>query len=984
MSESNDNSNVIKSEDEIITPLDYELEEKSDLQEEDNQQEEEKLQEDSFEDSLENYINYEERVTSMPARHHDKFLDRYEDENEIENKTKFLDQMWPTEKYTTYHLGGTRYWELDIMEPSVVFSITTKAIDIPITESSTVISITTSFTTKSKTTDIPVTEPSTVFSITTSFTTKSKTTDIPVTEPSVGFITDFTTKSKITDIPVTEPSVGFTTDFTTKSKTTDIPVTESSTVFSITTSFATKSKTTDIPVTEPSTVFSITTSFTTKSKVTDIPVTEPSVVFTTDFTTKSKAITYVTKTTCLYVVLKNEVNTDTKTKRNIHYHKRNVYNNETRKYISFKKQKIGLKNIRRKNMQNLRATNRYARRSGGKRKLDKFSRFSNEDVIIAKTRKLCSVNGNESKHQMIKHKDTMDTKNKTKKKQSTKSQKSQNINSRSPKSCTNNCIRNKKNSGKTITRTTVNHYSQAKNSNNKENKKVTNTDDHKKLSICTSRNKKNHNLNCICDIVNVIENIKSILNRISFTLDEIKTLNCSVYKETQDKIVISMDSDAEEAREFSQPHYNIESLKGQKYIKLEELEDDFKSDLELGNDHDIISLPGLNLNLPCNQDSDGITWLSSISRPSYAWKRTDGIAIFGFVAENGDLELRNVNAKDTGNYTCVTTYMGPESEEPVETTYDVHLQVVTLPRYIVHGENRYYTRSCDERDLDILVTYLPIKLNGIICEADICNAYILTPSCSRNQITVNILLLPSHIVKLITIDPKHCNVFCLKAIQDKLSLILSKNLQIFFGKTIPCNMGTYSEDGISYCKKCPSGTYQPNHGARVCRTCTDPLTKGCHNMLWSSFSAIMITLASIGVILSICLLFFWIICCAKKFCIKKIASIIFKNAFEQENPIEEQSLIKEVSENQDQQSDNEYKAKKKKRKFYLNKKRRKQDEREKYEKMRVHENEWGSHRIKNIPIICPDSYRSHEDYNNYYSKQTYRKGPRLPECDFDT
>jgi len=44
------------------------------------------------------------------------------------------------------------------------------------------------------------------------------------------------------------------------------------------------------------------------------------------------------------------------------------------------------------------------------------------------------------------------------------------------------------------------------------------------------------------------------------------------------------------------------------------------------------------------------------------------------VAENGDLELRNVNAKDTGNYTCVTTYVGPETEEPVETTYEVRLQ----------------------------------------------------------------------------------------------------------------------------------------------------------------------------------------------------------------------------------------------------------------------------------------------------------------------
>lgn len=54
-----------------------------------------------------------------------------------------------------------------------------------------------------------------------------------------------------------------------------------------------------------------------------------------------------------------------------------------------------------------------------------------------------------------------------------------------------------------------------------------------------------------------------------------------------------------------------------------------------------------------------------------------------------------------------------------------------------------------------------------------------------------------------------------------------------------------------------------------------------------------------------------------------------------QNPIEEQSLIKDVSENEDQQWDNEYKTKKKKKKFYLNKKRRKQNERGKYEKMRV-------------------------------------------------
>lgn len=370
-------------------------------------------------------MNYEEHTTSIPIRN-DKFLDvRDDDESKIESKTKLLDQMWPTEKSTTYHLGGTRFWELEVTEPSTVLSISSD---------------------------------------------------------------------------------------------------------------------------------------------------------------KSKAINVsVTRTTCLYVVLKNEINTDAKTKRNIHYHKRNVYNKETKKYnISIEKRK-GLKNITRENMQNLRGLNRYEQNFEGKRKLDGFSRTNKEDSIIAKTRKLCSVKGNESKHRIIKY-----IKDKTKKKQSAKSQKSQNINSHSPKSCTDSCIINKKNSGKTITSMTANHHSQAKSSNSKENdKKITNNDitsDHKNQSICVSRERQNHDyLNCICDIVNVIKNIKSILNRVSFSLDEIKALNCSVYKKIQDKIVISIDSDAEEAREFSQPHYNTESLKGQKYIKLEELEDDFKSDLDFGN-----------------------------------------------------------------------------------------------------------------------------------------------------------------------------------------------------------------------------------------------------------------------------------------------------------------------------------------------------------------------------------------------------------------
>lgn len=339
-------------------------------------------------------MNYEECTTSISTRD-DKFLhDRDEDRSKMENEAKIVDQIWPTEKNTMYHLGGTRFWELEVTEPSVVFSITTderKAIDVS-----------------------------------------------------------------------------------------------------------------------------------------------------------------VTRTTCLYVVLK-EIRTDAKTKRNIHYDKRNVYNNETRK-----------------NTQNLRELSRYKQNSEVKRKPDEFSRISNEDLMIAKTRKLCSVNeNNESKHRIIK--DSANIRDKTKKKQS---QKLQNINSHSPKSCTDSCIINKNNLSKTITtRTITNHYSQAKSNDDKKNdKKVTNDE-----------RKKHDYLNCICDIANVIENIKSILNKISFSLDEIKELNCSVYKETQDKIVISMDSDAEEAKEFPQPHYNIESLKGQKYIKLEELKDDFKSDLELGN-----------------------------------------------------------------------------------------------------------------------------------------------------------------------------------------------------------------------------------------------------------------------------------------------------------------------------------------------------------------------------------------------------------------
>ncbi|XP_011865301.1 PREDICTED: uncharacterized protein LOC105560634 [Vollenhovia emeryi] len=856
--------------------------------------------EDYIEDMIDNYMNYEEHETSTWT-HVGRFLDDAgKDKGMTENEKELLDQAWPTEKSTTYHLGGTRFWEFDF-----------------------------------------VTEPSAV----------------------------------------------------------------SRTVID-------ESKTIDVSV---------------------------------------------TRTTCLDVVLRNERNSEVKS--NVSYHKRDVYGNRRRESVSIEKRNASLRNVTRRNAlryklrtkrpgiiakklksdsQKLRGSN-YSKRSFKESRTARFndSRLNdNVDSITAKSRKLCGVNASKLKHKVVNHEDATD---KHKKKQLAKSRTLQKNNLHSLRD---NCDANNKNKyHKTAANPPV------KNPHQKNDEKVThlNIVGRKNNSTSTLHGRKIHNCsNCICDVASVVSNIRSLLDRTSFQLDEIKALNCSEYKEIQDKIVISMDSDMEEAREFPQPHYNIESLKGQKYIKLEELEDNFESDLELDSDHDVVSLPGINLNLPCNQDGDGITWLSSVSRPSYTWKRTDGIALFGFVAENGDLELRNVNAKDTGNYTCVMTYTSPDNEEPVETAYEIHLQVVTLPRYVVHGESRYHVRSCDERDLDVLVTYLPLKLNSVICEADVCNAYVLTPSCSRSQITVDILLVPSHIVKPITLDPKHCNVFCLKAVQDKFSLTLSKNLQIFLGKTIifrlphyeqrlvpivekssparrkrgrtdanasagrssnvglfsscpagyglrdtrcvPCNMGTYSEGGISHCKRCPAGTYQPNHGARVCRTCTNPMTKGCHNMLWNSFSAVMVTLASVGAMLSICLLLLWLICCAKKkFCIKRMAGVVAKeDAFEPEKRAEEQPLIKDASENEDQQWDSEYRAKRKKGKFYVNTKRRKQNERRKYGKTHAPEDEWGSHRIKNAPIIFPDSYQSHEDYNNYYPRRSYRKGPRLPEYDFDT
>ncbi|XP_025161096.1 mucin-5AC-like isoform X2 [Harpegnathos saltator] len=757
-------------------------------------------------------------------------------------------------------------------------------------------------------------------------------------------------------------------------------------------------------------------------------VTETTDVFGATTATAAEAIDLsISRTTCLYVVLKNRRNrarTKRDAQRRCEGSLRSFAPTVGAQRGNFLKDATSERPSREKKLRKKRSVEKK-----------KAPRLSNELPTMIKGRRLCAINEGKSKHRAAEHTHIKNTKRKDQEAKASKSQ-----GPHAPRvRASDSCVASKKNSDQrkgTIMKASVDRHTRARISKDERNAAVIG---HRDEVAAQSRGC----ADCICDVMDVITHVKSILNRLSYPLDEIRALNCSRCKETQDKIVISLDSDMEEdARMFPQPRYNTGSLKGQKYIKPEDLEGDPRNELVLENDRDIISLPGLNLNVPCNREGDGITWLSSVSRPSYTWKRADGIALYGFVAENGDLELRNVNAKDTGNYTCVMTYMGADNEEPVEAAYEVRLRVVTLPRYILHGEARYRVRFCDERGLDALTTYLPLKLNNVLCEADICNAYVLTPSCSRSQITMNVLIAPSHIVKLTTIDHKHCNIFCLKAIQDKLSLILSRNLQVFLEKTIifrlpryeqrlapiadrpslarrrrgrsdesasadgfandiglfsscpagyglrvPCDVDTYSEDGISRCKRCPPGTYQPNHGARVCRTCTSPLTRGCHNMLWNSFSTVMVTLASLSVLVSVFLLFLWLICCAKKkLCAKRIIGVISgEDALQQESLVEEKPLIRDVSEDEDQRW--EYRAKKKRGKDNVNRKRRKQSEK-RCEKARasknIHEDEWRSHRLMDTPINYLDSYRSHEDYNNHYPEQSHRKGPRLPERDFDT
>jgi len=327
-------------------------------------------------------------------------------------------------------------------------------------------------------------------------------------------------------------------------------------------------------------------------------VTESTVVLSTT-TDKSKTIDRsIIRTTCFDAVLKR----NDKIKSNISYYKYHLNSNKITKHVSIEKRDISLENVTRINAlrYELRTKqprvakklkresqkykpNHYKQQSFEKKRIVRLNDFrcTSEDSTV-KNRKLCIANANKLKRQIVRHEDT----NKHKKKQLAKSRTSQNLHSLHN---TDNGIVNKKNAYRKTT--TANQYLQV-GSDKKNSEKVmhSNIINHKNKSISASHKQKIHNcFNCICDIANVINNIRSVLDRTSFSLNEIKALNCSEYKEIQDKIVISMDSDMEEAKEFPQPHYNIESLKGQKYIKLEELEDNLKSNSELDSGTSIAS-----------------------------------------------------------------------------------------------------------------------------------------------------------------------------------------------------------------------------------------------------------------------------------------------------------------------------------------------------------------------------------------------------------
>lgn len=253
-----------------------------------------------------------------------------------------------------------------------------------------------------------------------------------------------------------------------------------------------------------------------------------------------------------------------------------------------------------------------AGRGRGTTRLDEFPRTGDESAITkVKSRKLCGVSGNKksTKHPIVKHvKGGKSVQEDTSgKKRSAKN--SQSVHAKRTDSCaTSEATSDERRRERTIARTTdASHRFRAtkKISAHGGKKKVVRLDDNAGCGNATRTAQSGAAgcSNCICDVANVIGDVRSILDRASYPLDEIKTLNCSRYRRTQDEIVISTDADdAEVAEAFPQPQrYNAELLKGQRYVKLQELEGDNARDSELENGITLsFSLYILSQNFPIN------------------------------------------------------------------------------------------------------------------------------------------------------------------------------------------------------------------------------------------------------------------------------------------------------------------------------------------------------------------------------------------------
>ncbi|XP_011297370.1 uncharacterized protein [Fopius arisanus] len=264
-------------------------------------------------------------------------------------------------------------------------------------------------------------------------------------------------------------------------------------------------------------------------------------------------------------------------------------------------------------------------------------------------------------------------------------------------------------------------------------------------------------------------------------LDRISTYSCQKFIGIGDELVLTSSGVLGDV--LPRSRRQIAEAKGLKYIRPGNLEDLLRGDEVRGHEHEILSFPGSDLNIPCNHEGEEITWLMSISRPNYTWTRVDSSPISGTTRKNGNLELYDVDAKDAGNYSCIVTYVDPDNEELVENIYQHSIQIVTLPRYSLRGGNRYNMEMCEELELDILSVYLPSKLNEILCKNSICDAFIFAPHCHSHQVSIRVLVVPSNPSKLFPISSSQCGLRCRKAIQDKIALLLTQNLRIILRKT---------------------------------------------------------------------------------------------------------------------------------------------------------------------------------------------------------